>query len=188
MFHIDQILKDELVDSFSMNEVTKCFSFRNSDEIFSDKYESFVANIDFYTWLAYGNVSGQNEAKNVYFRINDLLQKQVKENQSQLILDVGFGVARILFDSTVYFKETQLIGFDYSVNMLKRAKQILVDGEQLNIDFSSSGLKAFKINGKKQNNVHLLHRSFSELPFQLNSMVVVVNTFLIDRVRCAISP
>ncbi|MGB0391577.1 MAG: class I SAM-dependent methyltransferase, partial [Salibacteraceae bacterium] len=156
---------------------------KNQAETDQDKYESIADNIDFYTWLAYGSLNSKNNSKNIYPRINQLLHEQLEQNQEWVVLDVGCGVGRTLYDNSRHFTNSQFIGFDYSLNMLKRARQILLEGDKLQVDLSSSGLPAFNLNGIKQNNVHLIQGSVDELPFKTNLVDVVINTFLIDRVE-----
>ncbi len=183
MFDIQQLLKEELKDSYSIEDGIPCFSPKSTAESAQDKYESIADNIDFYTCLAYTDVHTQNETKSVYSRINDVLLKEFKTNSNPLfVLDVGCGVGRTLYDASTLFDNDYFFGFDYSLNMLRRAKQILLDGEQLQIDLSSSGLAPFEVIGKHLPNVHLMQGDALKLPFKSHSFDVVINTFLIDRV------
>jgi len=184
MFSLNAKLKDELQDSYSIEEGIPCFSPKSETEKAQDKYESVTDNIDFYTWLAFSGVHAQNEAKSVYSRIKDILLRELKINPTPLtILDVGCGVGRTLYDASTFYDNSQFIGFDYSANMLLRAKQILLDDRVLQIDLSSSGLAPFELTGRNQTNVHLVQGDAMDLPFKPDSVDAVINTFLIDRVK-----
>ena len=179
MFRLDHILKENLIASYVVEEGIPCFSPKSEIETAYDKYESIENNIDFYTWLAYGH----RPERNVYARVNDLLHEYLKSDGSSIILDVGCGVGRTIYDIAEKYRETHFIGFDYSLNMLQRSKQILIEGGKLLVDLSSSGFQDFDLKCKKLNNVHLVQGSVNELPFKPNSFDVLVNTFLIDRVE-----
>ncbi|MFT6442856.1 MAG: ubiquinone/menaquinone biosynthesis C-methylase UbiE [Salibacteraceae bacterium] len=184
MSYVIQTLKDELLNSYTTEEGILCFKPKSTAEKAQDKYENISNNIDFYTWLAYGIDQSQNDAKSVYSRINNVLLRELNTNKIHLtVLDVGCGVGRTLYDVSPLYNKVQFIGFDYSVNMLRRAKQILFDNKLLQIDLSTSGLVSFELIGKNQTNVHLVQGDAMDLPFKLDSVDVMVNTFLIDRVK-----
>lgn len=183
MLAIPQIIKSEVRKMYILSDGIPCFAPRTAKEIAEDKYESVIDNIDFYTWLAYGELSFKVKTDSIYSRINAVLHQQMELNQDAVILDLGCGVGRTLYELSETFPNAQFIGVDYSLNMLRRAKQILLENNELQIDLSSSGLPPFKLIGKQLANVHLMQADACALPFKSNSMDVLINTFLIDRVK-----
>jgi len=180
MFKLIDIIKKENILHLLDDNGIPSFSPRNIDERTADKYESLKQNIDLYTGLAYGATSTKKENE-LYQKISDLIIEESSKGEN-LILDVGCGVGRGIYDLAETMKKSQFVGFDYSHNMLERAKSILLDGGKLEIDLSSSGFATFKLNCKKHKNIQLAQGNVSELPFKPAVFDVVMNTFLIDRV------
>lgn len=182
MFDLQSILNEHALKSNFNEDGIWCFAPKTQVQIAHDKYENITDNIDFYTWLAYSDNSASKETVSIYSRLNQILQQELDANNPGIILDVGCGVGRTLYDLSDFFTTSQLIGCDYSMNMLRRARQILRNNESLKIDLTSSGLPAFLLKGKKTDHVHLVQANVLDLPFQSNSVNAIVNTFLIDRV------
>lgn len=182
MFNINQIIKEVALETQSVKDGIACFIVKTQAEIERDKYENVAENIDFYTWLAYSNLDTQIDSKPIYSRISTIVTQHLKSASDAIVLDVGCGVGRTLYDLSNKFESNQFVGIDYSLNMLKRVKQILLSNKELQLDLSTSGLPPFKLEVKSQSNLHLLQASVMELPIKPNSADVVINTFLIDRV------
>lgn len=183
MFLPQQILKATQLIPEAVEFDIPCYAPRSAEEKAQDKYENVNDNIDFYTWLAYGSHSFDGLDDSIYSKIAKEVQRYLQLNDSAIVLDVGCGVGRTIYDCSEIFKDANFIGFDYSINMLKRAQQILTEQEQLEINLSSSGFPNFSIAGRDLSNVYLVQGSVLDLPFKPNSVDAVVNTFLIDRVQ-----
>jgi len=183
MFDINDFLKPIASDSVKEVDEILCFAPKSDEEIAADKYESVADNIDFYTYLAYGELAIQNNTQSIYSRINAVLQHQLEINDASLVLDLGCGVGRTLYDASMYNENAQFIGVDYSLNMLRRAKEILSTKKEIQIDISSSGFQPFRLESIERKNVHLMQANACALPFEPSSFDAVINTFLIDRVE-----
>ena len=183
MLDIAQIIRKEKIAFLDQNSVIPCFSPKNEKNQAQDKYEDITGNIDNYTFMAFTQQEGsKNRQDSIYPVVHQLVHNYVENHASSLLLDVGCGVGRSLQELSDSIKGLQLIGFDYSVNMLERAKKILLEDGQLEIDLSASGFDKFILDCKKRENVQLIQGDVSDIPFKKNIFDIVLNTFLIDRV------
>ncbi len=98
------------------------------------------------------------------------------------ILETGCGTGRWIATLAKRFPDASCYGIDYSYQMLKRAKEFWIDGKEVFIDLSGQGfLEAIKTRGGQLKNLDLGLAKAEELPFDNNSMDVLINSFLLDR-------
>jgi ubiquinone/menaquinone biosynthesis C-methylase UbiE len=160
------------------------FFSKDKIEIEKDKYENIQSNIDFYTGIiAFGHkFLNDGASEGLYQTVNSIILKNLNTNKSNFILDVGCGIGRTIYDLAEIYNKSYFIGFDFSFNMIERAKKILIDGGLLKIDLKRRGFDIMTLDCKKLNNVQLCQGDVTELPFKKNIFDCVVNTYLIDRV------
>ncbi len=161
------------------------FAQKNQDEIEHDKYESLSENVDFYTGAIafaphFTNYSG---AEGLYNSINVEVLKHFERTKKFNCIDLGCGVGRSIYDLATVYKQAHFVGFDYSTQMLLRAKEILKSNAPVKIDLSTRGFNTKAFAGTEFKNVSLVQGDVLDMPFKKNSFDCVLNTFLIDRVK-----
>jgi ubiquinone/menaquinone biosynthesis C-methylase UbiE len=162
------------------------FCPRTREQRSEDKYDKDFEVVDRYTGIyAFGyQLLGLGGGEGLYRTINSLLLSNLDKNKEYLILDIGCGVGRTLYDCAELYPNSLFIGMDYAYNMVRRAKEILLGGGAIDIDLSERGLGKFTLKSKKlKNNVIIIQGSVLDLPFKSNIFDCVINTYLIDRVR-----
>jgi ubiquinone/menaquinone biosynthesis C-methylase UbiE len=174
-----------------IDQTIPIFAPRTEEERQKDKYDKDFEFVDRYTGLfAFANVLlAHGGGEGLYRTINCALLSNLDRGTENAVLDIGCGVGRTLYDCTDLFRDpdTILVGMDFAYNMCRRAKQILISGEEISLadSLSSSGFEPSNLilrQTKKANNVFVAQGSVTNLPFKDESFDCVVNTYLIDRV------
>lgn len=174
---------------------------RSDAEQALDKYDKDWIYVNRYTGLAYGFKSslwnrriGIGGAEGLYRTVNHFLSLSLQREAGQVILDLGCGVGRTIYDCAPCYAGSLFIGMDFAYKMCMRAKQILVDGaavaldgpnqENLDDHWPGRGYPSLVFNESKTlENVKIMQGSATQLPFKDESFDCVINTLLIDRVR-----
>lgn len=160
------------------------FCPRTEEQRSKDKYDKDFEVVLYTGIYAFGyQLFDFGEAEGLYRTVNSLLLSNLDKNKANLILDVGCGVGRTLYDCAELYPNSLFIGMDYSYNMIRRAKDILLSGKLIEIDLSKRGFKKVSFKGKSLNNVILAQGDVLNLPFNPESFDCVINTYLIDRVK-----
>ncbi len=181
---LSPLLKVEYPNVF-IEETIPVFASKTDEEKVRDKYENSTDNVNYYTaGIAYGsqllNLGG---AESLYATINYLVLKHFDKNKSYKFLDLACGAGRTMHDLAGLFPESLFVGLDYSYQMVRRSKQILLNKELLELDLQDQGFGKLSLQGKNYDNVILAQGDACNLPFRDNSFDCVCNTYLIDRVK-----
>ena len=113
--------------------------------------------------------------------IFDFAEKHNPKNPEINILDIGCGVGRWIASLAKHYPKSTCWGIDYSYQMLKRANEFWVKGQELSIDMTDKGLGHHAQDGEQLNNLNFGLAKAEKLPFEDNSQSLVVNSFLLDR-------
>lgn len=98
------------------------------------------------------------------------------------ILEIGCGVGRWIATLAQRYPQAFCWGLDYSYQMLKRAKEAWVLGEEILIDLSNKGFsQPFHFMGNELANLNFGLAKASDLPFTNSSQDLILNSFLLDR-------
>ena len=136
-----------------------------------------------YLLSAFGD-SLLNDGKSVQLFIHalELIPDEYELDSSSVIIDAGCGLGRSTYDLAIKYPESLIIGFDRSESMLSYASR-LISGSEIEIDsLRSLGFGPYKLKKRKTlNNVFLAQADVSRLPVRKNSVNVLLNIYLLDR-------
>ena len=112
----------------------------------------------------------------------DYITNNSSDNIDHDILEIGCGVGRMIGDIATNNPDSQCWGIDYSYQMLKQAKQVWIDGKDvqcnpINFGFSES----IKVESKSLTNLSFGLARGEALPFSDKSQDLVISSFLLDR-------
>jgi len=124
---------------------------------------------------------GENEG--LYRTVNEMVLSEGRRNEPLTILDLGCGIGRIVADCARNFSDSFVLGFDASIYMLERAREVVISDHEVLFDLSSVGLEKQAIFGAGANNVCLAQADAHSLPIQKDSLDIVTSVNLIDRVN-----
>jgi len=100
------------------------------------------------------------------------------------IVEIGCGVGRWISDVAKKYPNAQYWGIDYSYQMLKRAREIWIQGDEIQLDLSRYGFSSmYKIQHKPLGNLQFGLAKAEALPFDDASQDVVLSSFLLDRLE-----
>lgn len=149
----------------------------------NDKYENFWEMVTRFTVSAYSDILFEEKGFNaIYEWVKENIIKYKLLAENNLILEAGCGAGRLLYDLADGKTNTHFIGLDYSYNMLKRCKELVIDGEMVRIDWRHKGYDKKFIQGKKLKNVSLLQADACQMPFINTIFDGLISSFVIDRV------
>lgn len=112
----------------------------------------------------------------------DYVKLQVEQVDCKDILEIGCGVGRLIAELATSYPKANCWGMDYSYQLLKKAREIWMDGEDSEMNFSRYGFDSMhKIVGRALTNVQFGLCKAEQLPFSDNSQDVIVSSFLFDR-------
>ena len=100
------------------------------------------------------------------------------------ILEIGCGVGRWIGDLAKKYPTSDCYGIDYSYQMLKRAHEYWINGNEVSIDLSDKGYPTpIILQSHKLSNLNLGLAKASNLPFEDESQDMIINSFLLDRLE-----
>ncbi len=98
------------------------------------------------------------------------------------VLDIGCGVGRWIASLAQANPMANCWGIDYSYQMLKRAHEFWVEGNDIFIDVSNKGFSnTMNLAGYQMSNLNFGLAKAVDLPFADGSQDLVLNCFLLDR-------
>lgn len=98
------------------------------------------------------------------------------------IVEIGCGVGRWIAQWAKEFPNANCWGMDYSYQMLKRANEVWIKGDLIQLNLSRYGLPSnYQIEKTALNNLHFGLAKAATLPFDDQSQDLVVSSFLLDR-------
>lgn len=115
--------------------------------------------------------------------IFDFAEKHYTAATEINILEIGCGVGRWIATLAKHYPKSSCWGIDYSYQMLKRANDFWVEGQNISIDLTNKGLDQQSQKGENLNNLKFGLAKAEKLPFEDNSQKIVVNSFLLDRLE-----
>lgn len=115
--------------------------------------------------------------------IFDFAEKHYPNDKDINILEIGCGVGRWISSLAKSFPKSNCWGIDFSYQMLKRANEFWVEGNDISIDLSDKGFHQQIQKGKQINNLKFGLAKAEKLPFDENSQQLIVNNFLLDRLE-----
>lgn len=100
------------------------------------------------------------------------------------ILEIGCGVGRLIGSVAEQYPNSTCWGIDYSYQMLKRVKEIWLDGSDVYLDISRYGIQeTVSIQGKSLTNLNIGLAKCEALPFENESLDLIFSSFLLDRLN-----
>lgn len=115
--------------------------------------------------------------------IFDFGEKYYPKEQDINILEIGCGVGRWIANLAKQYPESTCWGIDYSYQMLKRASEFWIGGQEISIDLKDKGLGQLLQKGERLNNLKFGLAKAEKLPFENSSQQIIVSSFLLDRVE-----
>jgi ubiquinone/menaquinone biosynthesis C-methylase UbiE len=97
------------------------------------------------------------------------------------VLEIGCGVGRWIASLATRYPQANCWGIDYSYQMLKRADEFWVQGQEVTIDWTHKGMDKISMRREAIENLNFGLAKAESLPFEANSQDFVVNSFLLDR-------
>lgn len=112
----------------------------------------------------------------------DFAADYYKYQTLQHVLEIGCGVGRWIASIAQVHPKAVCWGMDYSYQMLKRAHEFWVLGNDIFVDLSSKGFgNTVNLEGFQLSNLNFGLAKAADLPFSDNSQDMVLSSFLIDR-------
>lgn len=112
----------------------------------------------------------------------DFAKPHYPEQGQVNILELGCSVGRWIGTLAQQYPEAQCWGIDYSYQMLKRAQEFWMQGEEIQLNLANKGhLPTVKIKGHQLKNLQFGLAKAADLPFLDNSQDLLLNSFLLDR-------
>jgi SAM-dependent methyltransferase len=112
----------------------------------------------------------------------DFGEKYYPKEQEINILEVGCGVGRWIAGLAQRYPISNCWGIDYSYQMLKRANEFWLAGQEISIDLKDRGLDQILLKSETLHNLKFGLAKAEKLPHENNSQQLVVSSFLLDRV------
>jgi SAM-dependent methyltransferase len=199
----DKMFSDTLRSGSRPVEVRKgipIFLKRTKADRERDKYDKDDVIVTIYTGLAFGFKSSMRKGhmgiggtEGLYRTVSSFLTLPLRMESEYRILDVGCGVGRTIYDCAPSFRESLFVGMEFSYEMCRRAKEILIDGLPVRLDgrkgkdrdeyWAGRGFPSMVFTDSlRLNNVKIAQGSATQLPFKDGAFDCVVSTFLVDRV------
>lgn len=116
-------------------------------------------------------------------KIFDFADKHYPIAKDINILEVGCGVGRWIASLAKHYPKSTCWGIDYSYQMLKRANECWVEGQEISIDMTDKGLDQQSQERERFTNLTFGLAKAENLPFEENSQELVVSSFLLDRLE-----
>jgi len=114
----------------------------------------------------------------------DFSERIDKNIKLESIVEIGCGVGRWIGNWAQQIPEAECWGIDYSYQMLKRAREVWVAGDEIALNLSKYGFAAaHKIQGQSLSNLQFGLAKATTLPFEDQSQDLVLNSFLFDRLN-----
>lgn len=117
----------------------------------------------------------------IYEPIIQYIKQHISTSTTGAICEVGCATGRLLRELSLSYKEADLIGLDYSYQMIKMAQQIHHHSGILELDFSDRGSKNYIIDYHPNQHIHFGMAKAEELPFESEYLETIISVMLWDR-------
>ena len=155
------------------------FYEKSSEEYRLDPYERFDPMVIRQSMIHLCDQLWENYSFGSVLRFVD---DHISVSRDMNILEIGCGVGRMIADFANRFPTANCWGIDYSYQMLKRAKEVWIDGKSIEVDLSRFGFdKDIIVSGLSLTNLSFGLVKCESLPFEDGSQDVVFSSFLFDR-------
>lgn len=157
------------------------FINKTEKEISQDVYERYDGVVTKQTAL---HLADSLWGKYPMQEVLDFAEKYYPKLDQGNILEVGSGVGRWIGTLAQKFPNATCWGIDYSYQMLKRADEFWRQGKEIFIDERSKGFEEIhSIKGFELSNLYFGQAKASAIPFEDSSHDIILNSFLIDRLK-----
>jgi len=183
--------------------INKYGFFEFAPKTYTDKYDdatyvnSYVVDAFGYCLINLSNTSikvGIGQPEGLYkcvsqMILSTIIKQKLYGKDNVRLIDIGCGIGRCVADIAIALPNALAVGLDYSTEMIRLARDILLSEETITFDLTKLGFESPVIKGKGLRNVFLAQASAGRLPlkmFDAKSEVgfdVVVNSMLIDRMH-----
>jgi ubiquinone/menaquinone biosynthesis C-methylase UbiE len=154
------------------------FYDKSEQEFKQDKYENYAEVVARQIRL---HLSKDSWKVYPFQSILDWILKEIGESKSETIIDIGCSVGRLISELANYFPTAECYGIDYSYQLLRQANDYWVDGKTIELTNENRGFKKEKIIGQQSKNLHFILAKGECLPFENESLDLVVSSFTLDR-------
>lgn len=144
----------------------------------ADRYERYWEVVVRQLLLHYADAFGR---ENGFRPAYEFVLRAATDRSPGRILEVGGGVGRLSGELALRFPRASVYLADYAYNMLRSARELWLEGKKVDLDGRHLGWPREILNGRQLSNLWLGQARGEELPFQDDSMEVVVSTFFLDR-------
>lgn len=159
----------------SMSGVKVCFE-KDGQEIAYDQYERY----DFLQRQVFTHLIN-DIYKPLRTEIFEVLR--TNKNRNGITVELGCGLGSEIYEFANNFSFQKCIGVDTSLRFLDHAQQLFVEGKSKAFSLDYFGLTEQKFQFQKADNVEFCLARAEDLPFADNSIDLIVNFFLFDRVK-----
>lgn len=109
-------------------------------------------------------------------------QAHFSQSPQTHIVELGCGVGRWIATLAKSYPNASCWGIDYSYQMLKRAKEVWIDGTEIYLNLATYGLtSSHRIEHSPRTNLKFGLSKAEALPFADQSQDIVLSSFLMDR-------
>ena len=155
------------------------FYHKSEDEFKEDHYEKYDPSVLRQSML---HLSDQLWGKYPLQSVVNYVKTAMTEVDCKNLLEVGCSVGRLISELAMSYPQASCWGMDYSYQLLKKAHETWIKGEDSEMNISRFGFESMhKIAGRTVTNVKFGLCRAEQLPFADNSQDVVISSFLLDR-------
>ncbi len=157
------------------------YCLKSESQVKNDKYEYFFEAVQKNAFI---HLADTFWSKYAHQSVLDWVEKELIGREFKVILDAGCGTGRMAAHLANQFRNAQVLGLDYSYQMLKFANEFWNLKKQFELWIPSSGFPKINIQPPTQfNHVEFLLSKAEKTPFANNSIDLIISSFLFDRLK-----
>ena len=112
----------------------------------------------------------------------NFISRHVRDD-AQTIVEIGCSVGKFIGTVAEKLPSATCWGIDYSYQLLRRAKELWLDGKMIQLDLSIRGMPKILIHSKELENLNFGLAKAEDLPFDDAIADVIFSSYLIDRLE-----
>jgi ubiquinone/menaquinone biosynthesis C-methylase UbiE len=147
-------------------------------EFQQDKYENYEQTVTRQTRLHLSQQTWENYS---YQPILDWIMTEINSEKPTSILDIGCSVGRLIGELAMRFPSAECWGIDFSYQLLRQAYDYWIAAKTIDLLDGHRGFKPEKITGRHVANLQFGLAKGERLPFDNQSLDLVVSSFTFDR-------
>lgn len=147
-----------------------------------DKYERYDEVVRPTFQAAYADILFDVEGRKPLHNFLAAPLEKAAQQQGPL-LELGCGTGRLLWEMLQKVPQRNVLGLDFSYNMLRQAADLLLKGKLIKADARSKGLGEKDIQFPKQEHLLLGQANAQKLPLISAHFSLVLQSFLLDRLQ-----